>query len=1376
MELNLGNLNEEQKEAVTFGTGPILIVAGAGTGKTTVITSRIAYLISQGKAKAEEILALTFTDKAAGEMEERIGKLLPIGYVDLWVSTFHSFAERILRENALDIGISPDFKLLDETQAWLLVRQNLEKFSLDYYRPLGNPTKFIRSLLNHFSRCKDEEIYPEDYLKHSDDLRLNMDGIAVGSKAVKKKDKKDLALAQEEADRVKEVAEAYVFYQKLLLDNNVLDFGDLINYCLKLFKKRPNILEKYRRKFKYILVDEFQDTNRVQYELVKILAASLNNLTVSADDDQCLPPETEIEIFEDSRIKKERIKNIKKGNKVLSAVGKGHIGAFPVNQVFKRRKQVRLLTFKTKNGYQLTVTDNHKMFCVIPRTSHGGYHYVYLMYRQDIGWRMGVTDDLINRLKLERSADKILAVKAFKTDREARYYETLWSLKYGIPTSCFQKREGIVIEGNFLRKLYKEINVEKNIQQLTKDLNIDLESFHYCLDAVNRGRKVRIIINLQMCYRKYRNKNHVRKGKTLILNPSIGHKIYLETSDRGTIQRLREAGYKLKKTRKGQGLSIESNDFKRLAREAEKIQSVTGGFLESKFNVAVKYDHPTSSRRNYMALMMPAKNLVLGHYLPVRKKNEIIYDQIIEIKEEYKKITVYDLEVDKTHNFIANGIVVHNSIYAWRGSSLNNVLQFRKDYPQAKEVILVKNYRSPQNVLDLSYKFIQQNNPHRLEYQISQVAELSRKAEEKGIDLQNFKKINKKLISTQKTAGFIEGLHFKTLEQEAQGVIRKVLQVLKQDKESSFSDSAILIRANNHAAAFCRELEKVGIPYQYLASKGLYSKPLILDIISYLKLISNLYESSAIFRVLNFPWLGISYEDIMRISRYSNQKSQSIYETIQQLPLVPGLSQEAVSKINFLSGLIRRHVLLAKEKNVSEVFISFMKDSGYLQELIKKDDKKNFDLLNQFYDKIKKFETDQPIPTLNNFITQLDLEIESGEEGSLQFNMEEGPDTLKIMTIHGAKGLEFNYVFLVNLVAQRFPSTERAEPIEIPEQLIKKIVSEGDFHLEEERRLFYVGMTRAKKGLFFAWADDYGGSKSKKPSRFLAECEIDQPVQPGEGTLEPNLPDVPLSRPEEQFLPGYFSHTQLAAFQNCPLQYKYAHILKIPRPGKASFSFGKTMHQTLYEFVKIFQKENKQNDLFGQQAEFTPDFKDLLKIYNQNWIDEWYESKEAKERYYQQGKKSLRKFYDDFIKSKPVIFSVEGEPVLEKKFSLKIGEFTVIGQIDRVDKTAGGAEIIDYKTGSAGERLQTKDKEQLLLYQIAAEEILGLKPEKLTYYYLDEGKKLSFLGSEKDKAEQKEKIISQIKQIKKSDFSPTPGWQCKFCDFKNICEYACIQK
>src|SRR3989337_2664804 len=157
-------LNPQQHQAVRHKSGPLLIIAGAGTGKTTVITERIKYLIEKDLAKPSEILALTFTEKAALEMEERVDMAMPYGYTQMWISTFHSFCDRVLRDSALNIGIDPRYKLMTEAETIQLIRRNLFIFELNYFRPLGNPTKFISGMIQHFSRLQDEDLTPDQYI------------------------------------------------------------------------------------------------------------------------------------------------------------------------------------------------------------------------------------------------------------------------------------------------------------------------------------------------------------------------------------------------------------------------------------------------------------------------------------------------------------------------------------------------------------------------------------------------------------------------------------------------------------------------------------------------------------------------------------------------------------------------------------------------------------------------------------------------------------------------------------------------------------------------------------------------------------------------------------------------------------------------------------------------------------------------------------------------------------------------------------------------------------------------------------------------------------------------------------------------------------
>ena len=278
----LKDLNSEQRQTVTTTKGPLLIIAGAGTGKTAVIARRIAYIIEKKLAKPSEILALTFTDKAAGEMEERVDILVPYGFIDTWISTFHAFGDRILRENAFEIGLSPDFKIFSRPQQVMFFQQNLFRIPLDYWRPLSNPTKFISAILSFFSRLKDENITPKEFLRY---VKSQKSRQSRGSpKAAKVKSKEERI----EFQKYQELAGAFESYERFKDEAGFLDFGDQVVKTIELFQKRPKILKKYQDQFKYILVDEYQDTNFAQNELANILAAKHKNICVCGDDDQSI--------------------------------------------------------------------------------------------------------------------------------------------------------------------------------------------------------------------------------------------------------------------------------------------------------------------------------------------------------------------------------------------------------------------------------------------------------------------------------------------------------------------------------------------------------------------------------------------------------------------------------------------------------------------------------------------------------------------------------------------------------------------------------------------------------------------------------------------------------------------------------------------------------------------------------------------------------------------------------------------------------------------------------------------------------------------------------------------------------------------------------
>ena len=531
---------------------------------------------------------------------------------------------------------------------------------------------------------------------------------------------------------------------------------------------------------------------------------------------------------------------------------------------------------------------------------------------------------------------------------------------------------------------------------------------------------------------------------------------------------------------------------------------------------------------------------------------------------------------------------------------------------------------------------------------------------------------------------------------------------------------------------------------------------MILDIISYFKLLDNYHEGLAVYRILNLPFLSIPDSEIANITLYGSKHTKSLFESLQESSLIPGLSLKTKEKISKILSLIKSHSQLAREKNVSEIFISFLDDFGYLKYLTKANEKEKIELVNQFYKKIKTFEEATLEPSLKNFMVELGMELESGEEGKLEFDPDRGPDMIKVMTIHGAKGLEFKHIFLVSMVDKRFPSIERREAIELPDALIKDIKPKGEAHLQEERRLCYVAMTRAKEGLYFTSAGDYGGQRKKKISRFLQELGYRDVTELGDNKFYNIIPqkenkDRVVINNKTYSIPDHFSFSQLKDYERCPVEYKLKYILKIPMRGKAVFSFGSTIHSTIQEFVKLKGKK---------------DLKTLQKIYKDNWIDEWYEDKKQKEEYYGQGTKIIESFYKDFEKNPPHVLALKDRLALELPFNFKIGQDTITGKIDRIDEINSNLHIYDYKTGKAKDKLTSADKEQLLIYQMATDAVLKTPVKNLTYYYLGEGKKVSFLGTKSEIEKLKNKITQTINKIKNNEFTIPEGHRCEYCDFE----------
>ncbi|BCX14486.1 MAG: hypothetical protein KatS3mg088_169 [Patescibacteria group bacterium] len=966
-------LNPEQLASVKHKKGPLLIIAGAGTGKTTVITEKIKYLIKKGIAKPSEILALTFTEKAASEMEDRIEESLPFGYLQMWILTFHSFCDRVLRQEALNIGLESRYRLLSQAESVKLLKDNLFKLELNYFRPLGNPTRFLEGLLTHFSRLQDENIDPDEYFNWAKS-KMNKKGVSDEEKI--------------EREKYLELAKAYHAYEQIKIKEGLFDFGDLIVKTLKVFKERPNILKEYQDRFKYILVDEFQDTNFAQYELVKILSAKYKNLTVVCDDDQ--------------------------------------------------------------------------------------------------------------------------------------------------------------------------------------------------------------------------------------------------------------------------------------------------------------------------------------------------------------------------------------SIYRFRGAAVSNIIQFRKDFPESKVVVLTKNYRSSQEILDKAYILIQNNNPDRLEF---------------------VEKIDKRLIAVgdAKSKGGVSFIKADRVEDEAEKVVREISKLVLED-EYEYKDIAILVRANNHADAFTRALARHGLPYQFLGPGKLFKQPEIIDLISYLKVLNDVSDSVSLYRLLMVNQIGISGRDLALLSSYAKKRNLSLFEACEKVDEIT-ISESSKDKIKSLVSIIKKHLELLNKNTAGQILYYFLEDTGILGRLVSPDTPEaqvKASNIAKFFEKLKNYETNHQDASVPSVVDWLDLSIDLGESPLVAEVDWSENNAVNILTVHSSKGLEFPVVFLVNLVQQRFPSLERREAIPIPEELIKEILPQGDYHLEEERRLFYVGMTRAKERLYLTAANFYGDEKRpKKLSPFVIETLGEEILKTKETKKENQLSLLDYKPLMESYFPvaeklyiDYLSYSQIEAFKTCPLHYKLKYILKILAPPSASQSFGTSVHLALRDFYRLAMKSSFSSQKKEKLVET------ILELFRKNWINEGFLSKSHEREFFEKGQNYLR----DYILQEfnPKIKTVLTEetfniPLIDNSYKerpLRIG-----GRIDRVDVLPDGRiEIIDYKTGANVPTQKQIDKDlQMSFYALAATKIkevpFNKKPEDvvLTFYYFEDGKKITTTRSK----EQLEKIIDEIfairSEIEESDFECSGGFLCKNCEYKMFC-------
>ncbi len=939
LDISITGLNDQQKLAVTYTGGPLLVLAGAGSGKTKVLTNRVAYFIAKNLIKPENALLLTFTNKAANEMKQRISDITN-GNIPM-TGTFHSFCAKVLRIDGCHIGIPVNFIIYDEQDQKDAVKQILERFdiSTDQYNP--------GSILNGISEAKNQMLTPEEYKNF---VRGEWQEVA---------------------------AKVYEEYEKMLKDIGALDFDDLLIKTVKLFKEVPKVLEKWQQTLTHIFVDEWQDTNKIQYTLTRLLVGKRKNITAVGDASQCLTPETLISTPAGNK----KIKDIKIGDYVMSATGRGFAEKFLVKKVYKRGHKGNLIILKTTSGKTLKLTPNHILFARL-KPKEDLYH-VYLMYRQDKGFRIGQAKCLragntknghktlvgIATRGNQESADKMWILKTCKTRADANYWEFFFAFKYGIPTVVFETGgRSMEISQAQINNLYSEIDTGERIEKLIDELHIDPRFPHHRPKGTSGYKNVdRQVVHLKFF-------EDTRRYKT---NPWGMHRIALNTTDRELEKRIKKAGFYTREGRKNTWRTeIARMSYEEAEDAAIKLSKEAG-------NIDISYEAFLLKDKEKL-YFQPASHIQPGMIVGFYKNGKIVEEEVATIAEENYTGIVYDLDIENVHNYIANGIAIHNSIYSWRGADFRNINNLIRDYPDIKIINLEQNYRSTQNILDAANLVISKNTTHPV------------------LKLWTQKKSGAKIKLYSARNGF----------DEANFVVDEINCLGK------YSDVAVLYRTNAQSRVLEEAFLHAGIPYMLVGGVRFYDRKEIKDVVSYIKYLVN-------------PKDSVSRKRIEKIGLRR-------FEKLKEISSIDGLTT-----LDVLDAVIQKTDYLAFFQKESEENLARLENIKELRSVATE------------------------FPNINDFLENVAL-VEAGPRKQTK-------NAVTLMTLHAAKGLEFPTVFIVGMEEGLFPHS-------------RSLMDTNQ--LEEERRLAYVGITRAKEVLYLTYASSrlyFGEKLNNPPSRFIMD-------------------------------------------------------------------------------------------------------------------------------------------------------------------------------------------------------------------------------------------------------------------------------------------------
>ena len=836
----LEGLNEPQRAAVTHGEGPLLILAGAGSGKTRVLTHRIAWLVQTGRARAGELLAITFTNKAAQEMRERVELLLGHSTRGMWVMTFHAACARLLRAEAPRLGYTRQYTIYDAADSRRLIKRCIDELGVD-------PKRFTPAAMQHQisdakNKLRDAEAYRQQ----------------VGSFFEQT------------------VADVYELYERDLHRMNAMDFDDLLVRTVNVLELFPEVRARYAAAFRHVLVDEYQDTNHVQYRLLQLLAGEHRNLAVVGDDDQCLVEGTPITMADATT---KPIEDVRVGDMVLSCYGSGDMCPARVTDAFSssRTDGIRI---RTRGGREMVSTPEHTHFA---------------------GFGVGLRSDLTITLCGDRRGEAPVHTIAIGD---------------GAPEASF---------GNF-------------------------------------------------------------------------------------------------------GMAA------RFAADAGQSTGVSVGY-------AARLGAPVAGMKNSLPFMTAA-SVRPGMAMFTEDGG---YDIVESVERVELDRPVYDLNVEGTHNFVASGLVTHNSIYSFRGADVTNILNFRDDYPDAEVVRLEQNYRSTQTILSVANAVITHNRG----------------------------RMGKSLWTDLGEGDPVKVRELEDEHAEARFVVGEIERLV--DEGVSRAEIAIFYRTNAQSRVLEDTLVRREIGYQVIGGTKFYERAEIKDAIAYLTVLANPQDVVSFTRVANSPRRGIGQTSLSRVLSHAQTMGIPVWDAAASPGEVPGLGTAAVRAFErFMATMAFLRERAEQQVPIGDLLDAILHETGYLDALEAErtiEAQGRIENLEELVEVAREFDAGAEDDTLDLFLQQISLVADADTRRD-----DEGLVTL--MTLHNAKGLEYPIVFIIGCEEGVFPHS--------------RSLDEGT--LEEERRLCYVGITRAMRDLYLTFARRravFGAQNYGLPSRFLSEIPPD---------------------------------------------------------------------------------------------------------------------------------------------------------------------------------------------------------------------------------------------------------------------------------------------